>query len=301
MVEELACQSLARACAAAIVVDAAVPRPGLSSFQRPRRDLDPLGFAGLAPLAYEACLCSCLGALHGSASDWVECWLSSVEAMVTSWGNPGLGSLFLLSLQAAALGQSLRRGRGDSVEAIMASSRIVVDESGVEAAVAFYRGLQLVSPGYLARISWSGLPEVDGRHSLEMLREAGVTLRALLEAASLYDPVSRDAVSFMALSLGMALPILRGEDCLERGVRRATYTLAGLEGDLLVSRKAGSICSELWLKAAEGDRRAEMELWRVLESAGPGSVADVVVNAVARLLYEYLHGSMLAPRLFCHA
>jgi len=301
MDEEVVCRRFARACAASVVVDAAVPRPGLSSFQKPRRDLDPIGFAGLAGLAYEACMCSCMRVLLGDIGGWVGCWLSSVEEMARSWGNPGLGSLFLLSLQAAALGYAVYRGRGDSLEAVMASTSRAVDSGGVEAAVAFYRGLQLVYPSYLARISWSGLPEVDGRLSLEAIRETGVTLQALLERAALYDPVSRDAASFMSLSLGMALPILREEPCLEKGVRRATYTLAGLEGDMLVARKAGRIAPEIWLQAATGDQDAERALWELLASGGPGSVADIVVNAVARLVYEYLRDSYPSLRLHCYS
>ncbi|KSW12405.1 hypothetical protein CF15_06665 [Pyrodictium occultum] len=298
MEPEVACRLFARACSAAVAVDAAVPRPGLTSFQRPRRDLDPLAFAGLTGLAYEACLCSCLAAAAGELGAWPGCWLAAVEDMAAAWGNPGLGSLFLLTLQAAGLGYAEARGRR-SLEAVMASTGLAVDAGGVEAAAAFYRGLQLASPSYLARISWSGLPEVDGRLSIMEVWEKRVTLRELLEKASLYDPVSRDAAGMMRLSLGMALPTLLEEECLGRGVRRATYLLAGLEGDLLVSRKSGRVTRELWLRAARGDPGAEEELWRLLAGAGPGSAADLVVNAVARLIYEYLSGLRPRPRLHC--
>ena len=284
-----ACYRQAYACAEAVIVDAAVPRPGLTSFSRPRRDLAPLAFAALAPRAYEACLCSCLKSIERNYAGWLDCWLDALDSLTsTGWGNPGMGMLFLLSLHAAALGYTVERLGTDDTVHVMGATRLLVEQVGVEGAKAFYRALQLVAPSYLGRLSWSGLPDATtGAHALAELWEKQVTLYELLAAASLYDPVARDAATGFSLSLGETLSLLlEHTDNLALAVKRATYYIAGFYGDFLLRRKRGSILGEMWLRAYMGDGAAEEKLYQLLKGvAGPGSSADVVVNAVARLLY----------------
>ncbi|ABM80909.1 triphosphoribosyl-dephospho-CoA synthase [Hyperthermus butylicus] len=284
-----ACHQQAYACAEAVVIDAAVTRPGLTSFSRPRSDLDPLAFAALAPRAYEACLCSCLRSTAKDHTGWLGCWLDAIESLTAAeWGNPGMGMLFLLSLQAAALGYTVEKLGSDDDMHVMGAAQLLVEQAGVEGAKAFYRALQLVAPSYLGRLSWNGLPDATtGRLALAELWEKQVTLRELLAAASLYDPVARDAATGFSLSFGEIIPLLlEHADDLATGVRRATYYIAGFHGDFLLRRKRGGFLGELWRRAYMGDQAAEEELYRLLEgAAGPGSSADVVANAVARLLY----------------
>jgi len=279
------CKAFAHACSMAVVIDAAVPRPGLSSFEKPRRDLDPVGFAALAPLAYEACLCSCKDgarAAHESRSDWCGCWFRAARSM-RRWGNPGLGSLLLLSLQAAGLGYSYEKLAEPGLEHVMGATSILLGLCGPRGAKYFYDVLYMLRPSYLGRLSWAGLPDASQRQV-----SIGIGLDGLAEAASLYDIVLRDAARLMEISLGMALPVLRETECLAAGVKKATYLLAWMLDDFLLKRKRERSYRELWLRAYLGDEEAVKELYEELGEVGPGSVADIVVNALARRLFESL-------------
>ena len=214
-------------------------------------------------------------------------WLKSCRDM-TRYGNIGMGYTLLLTLQAAALGYSMWRKGSDKREHVMGSVVEVVDALGVDGAKDFYRCLQFVSPSYLWRIGYAGLPEVNGLYSLTLLAEKKVTFSRLLFEASIYDPVSKDIVEAMTYSLGYALDVIASQPTLEEGVFRATYGVASWIGDLILARKAGYIPRELLHKVAQGDKTVLTELEKLLgEDAGPGSAADLVVNAVARLVYEH--------------
>ena len=281
------CSRIALACSEALVLDATVPRPGLSSILRPRAGQEPRGFLRLPGLAAMVCRCSCrLAASRGRGWSW-RCWLPAVRSLAgEGLGNPGLGSLFLLSLLSAAYG---RRPWAQSDWAVMGASREALEAEGVEGAVAFYRGLQAAAPGYLSRLSWAGLPDATmGRLALRELRERRVTLAELADAASLYDPVLRDASRLLSTSIGLLKPFM--EELLGQGVglaeafRRATFLALALEGDLLLRRKRGTEYREAALEAAEGSASAEAGLWRLLREAGPGSAADLAAAAAAWLL-----------------
>ena len=279
------CKAFAHACSMAVIVDAAVPRPGLSSFEKPRRDLDPLGFAALAPLAYEACLCSCrdgMRAAHESHSDWCGCWFRAVRSM-RRWGNPGLGSLLLLSLQAAGLGYSYEKLGEPGLEHVMGATRALLRLCGPRGAKYFYDALYMLRPSYLGRLSWAGLPDASQKQV-----SISIGLDSLVEYASLYDVVLRDAARLMELSLGVALPVLRETQCLAAGVEKTTYLLAWMLDDFLLKRKKGRSYKELWLQAYRGDEGAVRRLYEELGETGPGAVADIVVNALARRLFESL-------------
>ena len=282
------CRALALACSEAVVYDASIPRPGLSYTVRPKPNPDPSSIIAASPRAYELCLQSCLSSYNGDATAWVRLWSSAVEELAArGWGNPSMGSLLLLSLHAASLGWSLSRRGCDSVEAVMGSSRELIEYTGVNGAVEFYRALTIVKPSYLGRLSWAGLPDASSPTSLQEVVDKRVTLWELLSKASIYDPVARDAARGFELSLGLALGELEESSCrLGEAVEKATLLLIALEGDLLLRRKLGFEPRRLALEAYHGSETARAELWAVLKGSGPGSVADVVVNALARLLYE---------------
>ena len=285
-----ACSLAAWSCAAAAAVDAASTRPGLTSLERPRRDQDPWGYALLPAAAYEACLCSCRLGYLGSGG-WTRCWLSSVERLAPH-GNPGMGMLFLMSLQAAATGAAAGRGLY-SVEHVMGFTRSLLEAEGVEGAEAFYRALRLLGPSYLGRIGYSRLPDA-APGSPETPSARGVTLAELADEASLYDPVLRDAARMMEASLGALLPEAwrLAEAGLPPGRIAWSLTLQALalEGDLLLRRKLGARAEEearrLASEALRGSAAAEARLWRLLRHAGPGSAADLAANTMARLVYE---------------
>lgn len=287
-VEGEVCRLQARACAEAVALDASVPRPGLTSVTRPRPGHEALGFIGLTGLAYEACLCSCrLGA--SLAAGWTGCWLRAVEEMARRWGNTGLGMLWLLALQSHAVGLAARHGREAVDEAVMGASVWSVEAEGVEGAAAFYRGLGLVSPGYLWRVSWSGLPDAScpGLAVWE-LRERGIGLAELARAAALYDPVMADTSGMLGVSLGFLYPLLleeAGRRGLVEALRVATLRAALVYGDLLARRKLPGGWEGVAREAAGGSEVAWALLWRLLRGAGPGSAADLVAAAVARLLF----------------
>ena len=279
------CKAFAHACSMAVIVDAAIPRPGLSSFEKPRKDLDPLGFAALAPLAYEACLCSCkegTRAAHENRTNWCGCWFRAVRSM-RRWGNPGLGSMFLLSLQAACLGYSYERLADPGLEHVMGATGILLRLCGPRGAKYFYDALYMLRPSYLGRLSWAGLPDASQRQD-----SISIGLEDLASAASLYDIVLRDATRLMELSLGIVLPVLRETQCLAAGVKKVTYLLAWMLDDFLLKRKKGRSFQELWLRAYGGDEEAVKRLYEELGEAGPGAVADIVVNALARRIFESL-------------
>ncbi len=284
------CRLLARACAAAAAVDAAVPRPGLSSITRPLPDPEPLALAASAGPAYEACLCSCL---HGLAAQpgWApRCWLPAALEASRPWGNAWTGALFLQSLQAAAHGAAARHGRQWRDEAVMGASRLVLEAEGAEGAAAFYRALRAASPGYLARLSWSGLPDATRSDAEAVLRERGIDLAELADKAALYDLVLRDASRLLELSLGTALPVLEEElrrTSLAEAVKKATLLIAAW-GDMLLRRRA-SVDPEELRRAAESPA-AEAMLWRRLRGKGPGAAADIVAAALTRLVAKKLAG-----------
>ena len=286
-----ACRVFAVACAAAVILDTYSYRPGLSTTARWRREPGPLSFAVLAPLAERACLEACRrGALlaHGVAVRVLPVWRRVVE-LVAPLGNPGAGSTLLLTLQAAGLGYAVERVGSDALEHVMGGCRAVVESEGVEGAEALYRALLAVAPSYLARIGYSGLPDASTSLAPSLVREAGVTLNLVAREASLYDTVMLDVATCFTVSLGYAYPLVCSSDLLD-AIARATHLVAGVYGDMLVRRKLGREPRGLWLEAARGSRRALEELSKLLDGAGvgPGSAADVVVNAAARCVYDRL-------------
>lgn len=284
------CRIMARACSEAVALDVSIPRPGLFSLQRPRRPGEERGFISIIPRSYEVCLCSCLRG-YRRRGGWSDCWASGVVDIARrGFGNPGFGSLFLLALLSSSLGRAVESGSG-RVEGVMGWSRRLVEAEGARGAFNFYRALAAANPSYLFSISWSGLPDASRQGlALGEVERLGLELREIVDKASIYDPVMRDASRFLALSLGIVYPLLR-EEVLEKGeglwgaVKEATYTVALLEGDLILAR--GDIRVEDSLLEASSDGGVfEALLWRLLRGTGPGSVADVVISGLAYFLYE---------------
>ncbi len=282
----------AQACAASIVVDVVVPRAGLVSAYWWRSDLTPLSFSILSGIAYDVCLRSCLSGYEGAPGRFTLYWLKGV-IRTKDLGNPGMGSLFLLALQASSLGLSLRTLESDSIIHVMGSTSKVIDEAGSKGALDFLRVLHIVSPSYIGRISYGGLPDVTSRTCLEYAKR--LSLREVLDIASLYDPVARDAVRFMTYSLGYAYETILEEGVIE-GVKKANYCLASWLGDLVSFRKVGAT-SRVYEEACRGADIEEALLWSILkEGGGPASTADIVVNALARVFYDFLAGRITLPR-----
>ncbi len=271
------CKKIASACSSALTTDVLVPRPGLSSIKQPRTDLDPLSILYTSPIGYEVCLCSCI-----DPDNWVKCWFNGVKEMSRLWGNTGLGSLFLLSLHSASTILALSKGL-NSIENVMGFSQELIEISGVEGAVLFYKALSMLNPSYLYKISWSGLPDASNTSSWFEVYEKSITLRELLDLASIYDPVSRDAIRQFSISLGIAYPlIVEKYPCIESGVKNATHTTLLLEGDLLLRRKTQY--KYYLVKKYNEDSRTYSTLSKL--EAGPGSIADIVINALFRVLFE---------------
>ncbi len=294
------CRLMAVACAAAAALDAVTPRPGLSAAGRWRRDPGPLQLSVLTGVAYEVCAEACgrgrLAAHRSIEAPATSPWLEGVKLFTSVGGNPGLGSTLLLSLQAASLGYALELYGDDELEHVMGSSEAIVELEGVQGAVNFYRGLQLAAPSYLGRVGYLGLPDAAaGPLALNELEERGVTLAELALKGSLYDPVLRDVASCLAVSLGYAYSVasaaLGGDELsVLAAVEAATYAVAGWLDDLVLKRKLGRSLRSLWELAFRGSPEARLLLQLELSGAeaGPGSAADVVVNAAARLVYEIL-------------
>ncbi len=285
-----ACRLMARACAAALCLDSCVPRPGLTSLLRPAAGHEPLGFLGLTGLGYEACLCACRLGLRRSRG-WTRCWLRAVEEMLAAWGNTGLGSLWLLSLQAAGFGRAAALGLEWRDWAVMGAALEAVELEGVEGAARLYRGLSMAAPRYLGRISWAGLPDASSPWSSMEAWERGVGLAELVREAGLYDLVMRDSAEGLGLSLGYVLGALEewaAEAGLVEAFRRATLLAASL-GDMLVRRRSG-VPRETF-REAMGSPVAEARLWGMLRrGGGPGGAADLAASAAARLLAKWLAG-----------
>lgn len=275
------CRLVARSCSAAVALDVLIPRPGLSSFRSPRADPHPLDIAYTAGIAYEACMRACM-----TPRSWILRWKRAVREMVRAVGNTLAGALFLLSLQSASIGTSLSRLGRLVEEDVMGSAMECVDVAGTEGAIAYIEVLGLISSSYLWRIGWSGIPDVTtGRLALDTLRSSGLTLSKLLAAASIYDVVSKDAATGFSISFGLAKPLIAAESSLADGVRKATYAVVYYEGDLLLRRKCYEQ-RELWGRALAGDEEAEAVLWRTYTGCGPGSAADIVINAAAYTIAE---------------
>jgi triphosphoribosyl-dephospho-CoA synthetase len=298
---ELACEAFARSCCEALGYDASIPRPGLSSATRPKRDPDPSALLAAAPRAYRACLESCRAAASGLPSVWIEAWHGAVVDLASrGWGNPAMGSLFLLSLQAASLGYTVSKTGSDRVEHVMGSSRALVEAVGVRGAQLFYDALLRLRPSYLGRLSWAGLPDASTSLGLWEVFEKRITLSQLLDRASLYDPVSRDAARQLQLSLGEILPVLSEQRCrLGEAVVRATLYALASAGDFLAFRKGGVNPRGLALEAYGGSAAAEAKLWGLLRGSAIGSTADLVVSALARLLYEAETGRLRVSFIGC--
>lgn len=294
------CKDIARVCAEAAMLEAIIPRPGLTSVMRPRSDHDPWSFVKLPSYAYESCLCSCRRG-YILANGWSSCWRRSVEELAR-WGNPGLGMLFLQSLQAAAVGASAREERDLEDYAIMGWSRRLIEAEDIMGAVNFYAALHAVSPSYLGRISHGGLPDVaTGLLALEEIVERGITLAYIADVASLYDPVLQDASRLLSISLGYILPLLEAKaksHGVIEAVKRVLYHAAARLDDFIMKRKLGEEANkakELFSEAEHGSILAESLLWRFFRGkrAGPGSIADLLVNALTRLLYKQARSSVM--------
>ncbi len=291
------CRAFARACTASIVVDTYSPRPGLSTVRRWRRDPGPLSFAILAPLAYELCLKACrAGATvaQGTAREGTitSIWRKTVETVAKlGLGNPGLGSTMLLAFQAAALGYSLEAYESDSIDHVMGSVNTILEAEGTKGLRNLYRAITTVSPSYIHRIAWQGLPDTSTRKLAEQeTLEKRLTLKDALALTSLYDPVSRDLYTSFTISLGYAYPLIIKHSNILKAVAKATYAVAGWHDDLILKRKLGKSYRKLWEAAFRETPEALTLLKTILANtnAGPGSSADIVVNATARAIYEYI-------------
>ncbi len=232
---------------------------------------------------------------HGVDGKVTRIWAKLVKPMKT-FGNAGLGSTLLLVFQSASLGFALSRG-SDSIVSIMGAARHLVELEEVEGAYNFYLALSSLSPSYLARIGYLGLPDASSSLSLQDILSRGVTFSVLLREASHYDIVSRDLVTGFEISLGLLVNIICSHGFME-GVAKATYFTAASYGDMLLKRKIGVKLEQLWLRAWKGNRWALYELSLLLDDygVGPGSSADLAVNAAARCLYEHLLGLRRARR-----
>ncbi len=286
------CEAVAWACAAAQTLDAATPRPGLTSLTRPQQPRqNPWPWSYTPPAAYEACLCSCrLG--QEMKPGWTRCWLAAVKKLARLGENTAMGSLLLQTLQAAATGAAEAK-QLHRVEHVMGHTRILLEAEGAEGAGNLYKALRLLNPSYLARISYSGLP--DATDPTETPQTKQITLAEIADTAAAYDPVLREAARHMQTSLGPLLDLARrlhqqGETPTET-MKQVTLQALALEGDLLLRRKLGpqaeAEAAQLAREAAHNPT-AEARLWRLLKHAGPGSAADLAANTMARLAYEKL-------------
>ena len=273
MEEELEkCRYFAKACGAAIFLDYATPRPGLSTIAGEREGLPGIGFLLSGSTAVFSCYTACKRCLFYSGTS-IGCRLASIwsrscrEALV--YGNTSAGSLLLLVFQAGSLGYSLATRGGDSVESVMGSARELVEMEGVDASIEFYRVYRWLSPSYLGRIGYSGLPDILSDTYLDSIPP----FNRLVCEAGLYDNVLGDLCTGFTVSLGYTLNLLR-DRVLQGGARKAvaeaTNTLVRVYGDFLLKRKASG-------------------------KKGPGAVADIVVNSVARLFYEAFSRRTLIP------
>ena len=282
------CRLFARACAFAAFMDACIPRYGLASCASPRQDIPRLALGANVWAAYEVCLDSCLAGLGEAPHAFHVFWVEAVKRSIR-WGNAGAGMLLLFALQAAALGYSLAKYSSDNIYHVMGSAKAAVEAAGVEGALSFYTAMEIVSPRYLARIAYGGMPSItDGGLAKQDILEKRLTLANILAEASLYDPVSKDAYTGFTISFGEAYPAIDLAD-LEKSLPKTTYCIAALEGDLLVKRKAfNPILAQQVLKLLCEERSPPVDPRDVLGGGGPGSSADIVANALARRFYELL-------------
>lgn len=264
------CRFFSRACGAAIVVDYLSPRPGLSYIDGERPGLPGLGFllagSGAVMACYRACK-KCLVRSRTSGSCGVSREWAKACRETLFYGNTSAGSMLLLVFQAAALGYSLATRGSDGIGAVMGS---LVELLGYEDELPsmFYRIYNWLSPSYLARIGYNGMPDI--RNPLYEDQLPGPVEFAC--KAGLYDNVLGELCTGFQQSLGYAYPVLRealarGEG-LRRAVASATVEVVNAYGDFLSKRKGR------WV---------------------PGSSADIVVNATARLLYEAFVARTLIP------
>ncbi len=264
------CSIFSRACGAAIVLDYLSPRPGLSYIGSERPGLPGLGFLSAASAAVEACRVACKRCYIASRTS-LSCRLSRVWWKACRgglvYGNTSAGALLLLVFQAGSLGWSMASTGRDRLEAVMGSASIVVGGEGLEGSKYFYRVYRWLSPSYLARLSADGLPDIMSDTYLYSLP----SFTELVCKAGLYDNVLGDLCRLFQYSLGYAYSVLVEEaprQGLRGAVREATMLVVEEYGDFLSKRKG----------------------YRV-----PGSAADIVVNALARLVYEAFRDRILIP------
>ena len=282
------CRLFARACAFAAFMDACIPRHGLSSCAKPRRDIPRLALGANVWAAYEVCFDSCLAGLEEVPHFFHMFWVEAVRESVR-WGNAGAGMLLLFALQAASLGYSLAKYSSDNIYHVMGSARAAVEAAGVEGALSFYTVMEMVSSRYLARIAYAGIPSItDGMLAKQHILEKKLSLADILAEASLYDPVSRDAYTGFTISFGEAYPTI-DPTSLEETLPKTTYCVAMLEDDLLVKRKTlNPVLARQLLGLLCAEETPPIDPENVLRDAGPGSSADIVANALARRYYELL-------------
>ncbi len=272
------CLAYARACAEALFYDYCLPGPGLSTCSSPRPDAPREAMAACVWAGYEACLESCMAGLEKRVV-FHRAWLSRIlVAGLGARGNACMGSLLLLSLMGNSIGYSLACYGSDDPVHVMGSSRILVEQAGVEASKAFYLVLGSLKPSYLARISYSGLP--DASTPLLAVSSLNAPLEVLAREASLYDPVLRELDRLMEATLAYGLPVLEESSC--RGMRRLLACIVCSYGDMLVKRKA-VLEEESWCRACRGEAEPP--------AAPAGSAADIAVAAEAACLYYARRGA----------
>lgn len=291
-----ACRLFSYACSTAIMLDYLSPRPGLAYIGSKRTDIPGLSFIVFSSAANNACLYACqagyLFAHMAGYSGLTTLWRRAIEEL--AWlGNPAMGSLLLLVFQAGGLGCSIGRYGADKLEYVMGCVKSLAEHSGVEAAKDFYRVLFTLSPSYLYRIEWDGLPDASTPTSLDDIESRGIEFKELACKASLYDQVLGDLCRGMEYSLGLIYSILRDkmEEGLLKAIIQATLESVEILGDFVLYRKTGY--RQLNPLIASHDKEVDTVL--ALLRAGPSSIADLVVNAVARLVYEALSSRSTLP------
>jgi triphosphoribosyl-dephospho-CoA synthase len=266
------------------------PKPGAVTPLKPHSDKGVVDFivnASIAEVAlYEACTWRSRGLISPIARG-----LKVYRALASKLGletNIALGSLILALPLATALSS---KGGAPVGEIAREAHSIVVNETGSEEAVEYYKLLEFFKPSHLG--SYSGpVPSVGSGYPN--------SFTDILKVAS-WDLVHRELLEGYPVTLEAFNMLVEGEASIVESFLTTLLELLARHGDTLIASKYGfTSYKRVKKEALEALRMSSRDgvyeavewldsLWRP-RGWNPGAILDVMAVALGLLLYNKIRG-----------
>ncbi|AEM37906.1 hypothetical protein Pyrfu_0034 [Pyrolobus fumarii 1A] len=269
------CLRLALAFSWAAGLDALLEKPPAAGGLYGKPDLTPIDLASVPGLVWQTTMASCSLGLSPATPAGLALAPALATVSLQPRGNAAQGVLAALSLIAFALPRA--DWRTDRVPGALL--HIMEGDDGLGSAL-FYATLVASRPGFLARLSYAGLPDATDPCSPRELIIARKTLATILRIAGETSILWRDFVEGLPriLSLSKLHPLLAYSE---------TFRVYGLESGVARRRSGGATITrwhprDSWLAGMSG--------------ASPGDVADLAVVAAGLAILNTLDNTLLESK-----